>query len=255
MKLNYKEFGEGYQPLIIIHGLFGSLDNWLTIAKAFANNRRIFLIDQRNHGKSPHSDDFSYQEMASDLKEFIHHNNLKNVSILGHSMGGKTAMLFASLHPTMIEKLIIVDIGPKYYPPHHKTIINALTSLDLSTLKSRGEADKEIAKSIKDSGIRQFLLKNLGRNEHKEFEWKINLPVIVKNIENVGEGLSISSHFNGSTLFIRGDRSDYILDEDVDEIQEQFPNSQLLTIQGAGHWVHAEQPEALYNAITNFLSE
>jgi esterase len=255
MKLNYKEFGKGDQSLIIIHGLFGSLDNWLTLAKGFGQDKRIFLIDQRNHGKSPHSDNFSYQDMANDLKEFIDEHNLGKVSILGHSMGGKTAMLFASLYSEMIEKLIIVDIGPKYYPPHHKTIITTLTNLDLANLKSRGEADKKMAESISEFGIRQFLLKNLTRNENKEFEWKINLPIIVKNIDNVGEGLDTDFKYNGATQFIRGDRSDYILDEDVDHIQKQFPNSQLVTIQGAGHWVHAEQPEALFNTITNFLSE
>ena len=255
MKLNYKEIGEGKQVLIIIHGLFGSLDNWLTLAKGFAQTHRVFLIDQRNHGKSPHSESFTYQDMSNDLKEFISEHKLGKPSILGHSMGGKTAMLFASLDPQLVDKLIIVDIGPKYYPPHHKSIIAALTSLDLVNLKSRGEADKKMAELISEFGIRQFLLKNLTRNEKKEFEWKINLPVIIKNIENVGEGLNSKLIHNGSTQFIRGDRSDYILDEDVDVIQQQFPNSQLVTIQGAGHWVHAEQPEALYNTIKNFLSE
>lgn len=255
MKLNYKEFGEGNQPLIIIHGLFGSLDNWLTIGKAFAKTHKIFLIDQRNHGKSPHDEEFCYQAMVADLKEFIEDQHLEKVSILGHSMGGKTAMLFAVLHPELLEKLIIVDIGPKYYAPHHQTIIKALTSFDLATLKSRGEADKIMAQTITDVSIRQFLLKNLGRNEAKQFEWKINLPVIVKHINNVGEGLADEANFGGSTMFIRGDRSDYILDEDMDAIQQKFPNAQLVTIQGAGHWVHAEQPEALYNAVTNFLGE
>ncbi len=255
MKLNYKEFGEGEQVLIIIHGLFGSLDNWLTLAKDFAKKQRVFLVDQRNHGKSPHSDDFTYQLMADDLKEFITDQNLSKVSVLGHSMGGKTAMLFSTLYPELLEKLIIVDIGPKYYPPHHKVIINALTRLDLTSLKSRGDADKQMALAIHHFGIRQFLLKNLTRNESKAFEWRINLPVIVKHINNVGEGLPSSSSFNGSSLFVRGDKSDYILDEDIEPIQQQFTNSQLITIQGAGHWVHAEQPEALHNAITNFLSE
>lgn len=255
MKLNYKEFGEGDQALIIIHGLFGSLDNWLTLAKGFSQTHKVYLIDQRNHGKSPHSDDFSYSFMAEDLEEFIADRGLSKASIVGHSMGGKTAMLFASLHPELVEKLVIVDIGPKYYPPHHQTIIKALTSLDLSVMKSRGEGDKMMAEVISEFGIRQFLLKNLTRNEQKQFEWKINLYGIIESIENVGEGLEVSLHYNGSTLFIRGDRSDYILDEDVDAIQEQFPNSQLLTIQGAGHWVHAEQPEALFNAVNNFFNE
>jgi esterase len=255
MKLNYKEFGEGDQSLIIIHGLFGSLDNWLTLAKGFAKNQRVFLIDQRNHGRSPHSDDFTYEAMAGDVKEFIIDHNLNKVSLLGHSMGGKTAMLFACTYPELVDKLVIVDIGPKYYPPHHKTIIDALTNIDLQNLKSRSEADKIMVESIQDFGIRQFLLKNLTRNEDKQFAWKINLPVIVKNIDSVGEGLNSNLKYNGSTQFIRGDRSDYILDEDVDAIQTQFPNAQLVTIQGAGHWVHAEQPEALFNTITNFFNE
>ena len=255
MKLNYKEFGEGNKPLIIIHGLFGSLDNWLTLAKGFTTSHHVYLIDQRNHGKSPHSDQFSYKEMANDLKEFINDRNLENVSIIGHSMGGKTAMLFASQNPVLVEKLVIVDIGPKYYPPHHKTIINALTELDLLSLKSRTEADKKIGETITEFGVRQFLLKNLTRNENKEFAWKINLPVIVDNIDAVGEALNKELLYQGSTQFIRGDRSDYILDEDIDLIQEQFPNAQFVTIQGAGHWVHAEQPEALFSSVTNFFSE
>ena len=254
MKLNYKQFGEGEEALIIIHGLFGSLDNWLTLAKGFAKTQKVYLIDQRNHGKSPHSDIFSYVEMAEDLKEFLNEHNLNKVSILGHSMGGKTAMLFASLYPSLVNKLVIVDIGPKYYPPHHTIIITALTSIDLPNLKSRKEADIKMSETITDFGIRQFLLKNLTRNETKAFQWKSNLPSIIKNIDNVGAALSTDLAYHGSTQFIKGDRSDYILDEDIDLIQEQFPNAQFTTIQGAGHWVHAEQPEALFNSIINFFA-
>ena len=255
MKLNFREIGEGNETLIIIHGLFGSLDNWATLGKGFAQGRKVYLIDQRNHGKSPHDEGFSYDLMADDLEEFMNDHDIKKATILGHSMGGKTAMKFAMKFPERIEKLIIADIGPKYYPPHHQTIIKALTSLDLAVMKSRGEGDKMMAEVISEFGIRQFLLKNLTRNGQKQFEWKINLYGIIESIDNVGEGLEASLHYNGSTLFIRGDRSDYVLDEDVDAIQEQFPNSQLLTIQGAGHWVHAEQPEALFNAVTNFFNE
>lgn len=252
MKLNYKTLGEG-KPLIILHGLFGSLDNWLSIAKELTDTYQIFLVDQRNHGMSPHSDEFNYGVMAEDLKEFIKEHNIDRPYILGHSMGGKTAMKFALQHGDMWEKLIVVDISPKAYPVHHDVILEGLSAIDVDALKSRGEADKKLAEYVSDFGTRQFLLKNLNRKKSGGFEWKINLPVIKENIEIIGEGMEEQLAIEKDVLFIRGEKSDYIKNDDVILITQHFPNARLETVKNAGHWVHAEQPEALLDLVTNFL--
>lgn len=252
MKLYHRELGQG-EPLIILHGLFGSSDNWMSIAKELEEHYKIYLVDQRNHGQSPHSDEFSYEAMAEDLNDFIEEHGIKNPSILGHSMGGKTAMKFAITHTDKWEKLIVVDMAPRAYPVHHSTILDGLKSIDVENLKSRGEADKQLAKSIKDVGTRQFLLKNLARKDEGGFEWKINLPVIDKNIEAMGEGIENRLAIEKDVLFIRGEKSDYIQDKDNILIVQLFPNSEVKTVKNAGHWVHAEQPEALLKMVTEFL--
>ena len=252
MKLNYKTVGEGY-PLIILHGLFGSSDNWISIARKLEDNRKIYLLDQRNHGDSPHSDVFNYQDMASDLKEFIDDHKLSRVDLMGHSMGGKTAMLFAIQYPELVNKLIVVDIAPKYYPTHHDTIIKGLKSIDLQNIKSRNEADAALAKYVPTVGIRQFLLKNIKRTS-EGFEWKINLSVIEKEIVEVGKALPEKALFEKPTLFIRGQLSNYILDEDMKLIQIHFPKSELVTINKASHWVHAEQPDLFLEETIKFIN-
>lgn len=244
--------GEG-KPLIILHGLFGSLDNWLSIAKELTDTYQIFLVDQRNHGMSPHSDEFNYSVMAEDLEEFIKEHNIDRPYILGHSMGGKTAMKFALQHGDMWEKLIVVDISPKAYPVHHDIILEGLSAIDVDALKSRGEADKKLAEYVSDFGTRQFLLKNLNRKKSGGFEWKINLPVIKENIEIIGEGMEQQLAIEKDVLFIRGEKSDYIRNDDVILITQHFPNARLETVKNAGHWVHAEQPEALLDLVKNFL--
>ncbi|UII33721.1 alpha/beta fold hydrolase [Fulvivirga ulvae] len=252
MKLNYREIGEG-KPLIILHGLFGSSDNWMSVAKELEGHFKMYLIDQRNHGQSPHSDEFNYAAMASDLSEFIEEHRIENPSILGHSMGGKTAMNFAINHADKWDKLIVVDIAPRAYPVHHDTILKGLKSIDVDNLKSRGEADKQLAEYVRDLGTRQFLLKNLARKSEGGFEWKINLPVIDKNIEAMGEGIQQQLAIEKDVLFIRGENSDYIQDKDNILIVQLFPNSEVKTVKNAGHWVHAEQPEALLEIIREFL--
>ena len=177
MELNYKKLGEG-QPLIILHGLFGSLDNWLTLAKYWAENYEVWLIDQRNHGKSPHADEHSYELMAQDLKKFMEENHIENPIILGHSMGGKTAMEFAITFPAQVKALIVVDIAPVSYQVHHWDIIEALESIDLSKVESRKDADKILQKKISSFGVRQFLLKNLDRIGQSTYQWKFNLSVL-----------------------------------------------------------------------------
>jgi esterase len=252
MKLYFRQMGEG-SPIIILHGLFGSSDNWLSIAKVLAENNTIYLPDQRNHGQSEGNETFDYPSMAADLKEFIETHNIENPVIIGHSMGGKVSMSFATQHPEMLKKLIVVDIAPKQYPIHHDTILEGLMSIDIDNLGSRSEADKQLAQYVEEVGVRQFLLKNLYRTEDGKYAWRINLPVINRDIANVVAGLSEDLVFNKPTLFIRGRNSNYIRDMDFDRIKKQFPTADIITIENAGHWVHAEQPQEFIGHIQDFL--
>jgi esterase len=254
MKLFYRQVGETGTPIIILHGLFGSCDNWLTIGKVFGETHRVFMLDQRNHGQSPRSDVFDYNAMAEDLKEFIEDHNLENPILIGHSMGGKTVMQFAMNYPDSFSKMIVVDIAPKFYPVHHSMILQGLASIDLSILKSRTKANELMKRFEESEGVRQFLLKNLWRNPEKnnEFDWRINVPVISKNIDIVGYELSYEHPVNQPVLFIRGSESHYIQDEDERKIWELFPNYELITIEGAGHWVQADKPQEFVNHVQRF---
>ena len=252
MNLFFREIGEG-KPMVILHGLFGASDNWLTMAKRLGKFRKLYILDQRNHGQSPHSQNFGYESMVGDLEKFVEEHKLTTPDLLGHSMGGKVAMHFAVKHPELLSKLIVVDIAPKHYPIHHDVILEGLKAIDIEHLISRSEADKELAEYVEQPGIRQFLLKNLKRNDHG-FEWKMNLDTIYNNVANVGEGLKASDVVQNQTLFIRGGLSRYILDEDIPNIKKHFPNGKIETIDQASHWVHAEQPEALCKLVESFLS-
>ena len=252
MKLHFKKFGAG-TPLIILHGVFGSSDNWKTFANQLKNKFEVYLVDQRNHGLSPHSDEFNYQVMADDLKELLFDEQIEKCILLGHSMGGKTAMNFAVQFPEKIIKLIIVDIAPKKYVPHHQNILNGIRSLILPDLNTRKQADDLLSKTIKEPGIRQFILKNLIRNPKNLFYWKINWKAIEDNMEAIGAPLLSNTLFAGEVLFIRGAKSDYILNEDESLLKKHFPKANLITIQNAGHWVHAEQPAVLLILINKFL--
>jgi len=252
MKLHYRSMGEG-QPLIILHGIFGTSDNWQTFAKQMAGQYQVFLLDQRNHGLSPHSDEFDYPVMAEDLREFIEEHRLKDPIVLGHSMGGKVAMFFATRYPDMLSKLIVVDIAPRAYPVHHQQILKALGAVNIQEISSRKEAEEQMKPIIADFGIRQFLLKNLKREEDESFRWKLNLPVIADNIERVGEAVDDSQQVAKPTLFVGGEKSDYIRDEDHTLILSIFPQARIVNIAEAGHWVHAEQPKLLLKEIKHFL--
>lgn len=251
MKLNYKAIGEG-KPIIILHGVFGSLDNWLTIGKKLSESFKIYLVDLRNHGDSFHDEEFTYEAMAGDLVNFIKDEKIDNPVIIGHSMGGKVAMKFGVNHPELFDRLIIVDIAPRAYPPHHQNILKGLNSIDLKALKSRKEADEQLASYVPEPGERQFLLKNLKR-EGENFTWKLNLPVITEKINNIGEGLEDKLATDKPTLFIRGENSDYITNKDNISIVAFFPNSEVKTVKNAGHWVHAQNPEAVIELITGFV--
>jgi esterase len=251
MKLNFKKIGEG-EPLVILHGLFGSLHNWLTLAKKLGNHFEVYLVDARNHGQSPHSEKFNYDVMADDLYEFLMHHNIVDPIILGHSMGGKTAMQFAMNYPTRLIKLIVADIAPKPYPVHHMSIIEGMLSLNFNEITTRKTADNKLSKHINDASTRQFLLKNLYWVEKEKLAWRFNLPVIDRDIEIIGQGLQNIETFDKPTLFIRGKKSNYITENDYEPIASIFPNSSIKSID-SGHWVHAEKPQEFLDLLTSFL--
>ncbi|HYX06556.1 MAG TPA: alpha/beta fold hydrolase [Bacteroidales bacterium] len=269
MQLNYKKYGDG-PPLVILHGLYGSSDNWHSIAKALSDKYTVYIPDQRNHGKSPHSDKHDFEVMKNDLKDFADDLRLEKFYLMGHSMGGKTAMLFAADFPERIEALIIVDISPKSYHDEiefssetvdHASIIDAMKELDINEADTRKEVDKELSQKIKSTRVRQFLLKNLDRNKNGDFHWILNLESLGKNLPLIMEGLP-AARFNHGTgisafpvLFIKGENSGYILDEDYTKIRQFFPRAHIVTIPGAGHWLHAEEPELFLKNVEYFLRD
>lgn len=250
MKLHHRILGEG-EPLVILHGLFGYSDNWQTHAKKLAEYYQVILVDQRNHGHSDWSDDFDYDLLAEDLKELFDELKLEDVILLGHSMGGKTAMRFAQLYPESLEKLIVVDIGMKTYPSHHEQILDGLHSIDLDVVHSRSAAEDSMEKHIESYGVRQFLLKNLYWVEKGKLAWRMNIPVLEREMYKILKGLP-EVEVMTQTLFIRGEESDYIKDEDIDQLENLFPDFHFVSVAGAGHWVHAESPEEFMEAVLSF---
>ena len=250
MKLHHRILGEG-QPLLILHGLFGNSDNWQTHAKKLAEYYQVILIDQRNHGHSDWSDEFTYQAMADDLFELVTDLELKNILLLGHSLGGKTAMWYAQQHPETLDKLIVVDMGIQEYGPHHEDILKGLGLVDLDKVTTRSEVEAILEPHIPEFSTRQFLMKNLYWKEKGVLAWRMNVPVLSEKMENILVGLP-EKEVMVPTLFIRGGKSGYIQDDDIPGIEERFPDSTLVTIEDAGHWVHAEQPEAFLNAVLEF---
>jgi pimeloyl-ACP methyl ester carboxylesterase len=251
MKLFFREAGQG-TPMIILHGLFGSSDNWYTLSKVFSANYRVFTIDQRNHGQSPHSNEHDYKLLTEDLEEFIDEHKLEKPIILGHSMGGKTAMNFAIKNPAKTGRLIVVDIMPKSYPLHHDHILSGMKSLDLASLKTRGEAEEILSKKIPKVDERQFIMKNLARDEQQHFEWKINLASLDANIDKMGEGLQYEGQYTGPTLFIRGEKSGYYKSGDEATVAKYFPNVKWVTLD-TGHWVQAEKPQEFSKVVLEWL--
>ncbi len=252
--LHSRIIGEG-QSLIILHGFLGMSDNWKTLGNQFAENGfQVHLIDQRNHGRSFHSENFDYEILSKDLQNYFQAHGILRTNIIGHSMGGKTAMQFATTLPEIVDRLIVADISPKYYPPHHQYIIDALVQLDFEVIKSRKEADTALATHLTDFGIRQFLLKNLHWKEPGRLGLRFNLDVLRNKMEEIGESIYSTSVFNGKTLFLRGDRSEYILPNDYPKIHLHFPNAQIDTIDNAGHWLHAENPKQFFEKASNFLN-
>lgn len=255
MILHATQFGSG-QPLLILHGFLGMSDNWKTFAKNISNSGfEVHLIDQRNHGRSFHSPEFSYDLMADDLERYSAHYGLNKFHLLGHSMGGKTAMYYAAKYSNRVEKLVIADIAPKYYPPHHQQILKGLSALDFNTISSRLQADEALSTFVTEKGVRQFLLKNLYWETKDRLGLRANISVLSQKAEAVGEALPSSYLFHGPTLFLKGEKSDYITDEDSSLLKQHFPYTTLETIQNAGHWLHAENPVQFYEITHRFLIE
>jgi esterase len=253
MKLFFREYGSG-SPIIILHGLFGSSDNWLTQAKLLSPHYKIYTVDQRNHGQSPHDDAFDYVSMVDDLLEFINDNKISDPVIIGHSMGGKAAMNFALAHGDKISKLVVVDIAPRYYDLEHYTILKGLKAIPISTLASRNEADDILSGFVPESDVRQFLLKNLQRKAEGGFSWRINLPIIDQKLANIGVDLQFSGVFDKPSLFIKGAKSKYVADEDRVRIKQVSPKSSLVTMD-TGHWVQAEKPQEFVDVILQWLGQ
>lgn len=253
--LHSRIIGEG-KPLLILHGYFGMGDNWKTHANKLAEDGfEVHLIDQRNHGRSFHSDEFDYELMVEDLYNYIKHHNLEKVILLGHSMGGKTTMLFATEYEELVEKLIVADISPRMYPPHHNEILAALNSVDFSIQNSRKLVDEKLSELIPEIGVRGFLTKSLYWKQKGELAYRFNLKSLTENNSEVGVALPSFTIYEGETLFLRGEKSGYINQEDESLITAHFPKAEIKTIANAGHWLHAENPKDFYSEVIGFLSK
>lgn len=251
MELFYRELGEG-RPIVMLHGIFGSSDNWLTPSRLLSDGFRTFAVDLRNHGRSPHDRVFDFPAMVNDVEGFIDAHNLVDPVVIGHSMGGKVAMNFALAHPEKLQKLIVVDIAPKPYNMENYVVLNGLNAVPITEVKSRQEADEALAAYVDEADTRQFLLKNLQRKADGGFEWKLNLPAITENILKMGLPLQYEGTFDKPALFIRGARSNYIRDHDFERIRKIFPAAEFETLD-AGHWVPAEKPQEFAELVRKFV--
>jgi esterase len=251
MKLFFRHSGKGH-PLIILHGLLGSSDNWYSLAKVFSEHYSVYTVDQRNHGQSPHSDEFNYHLLTEDLEGFIREQAISKPYIIGHSMGGKTAMNFAVKYPHLPGKLVVVDIVPKKYPVHHDHILEGLHAIDLATLTNRAQADQLLSRHVPEPAVRQFLLKNLSRQADGTFEWKVNIHALDDHMEELGDGMIYPGRYEGPALFVKGARSNYHAPGDEERIREIFPSARFVTL-NTGHWVQAEDPQGFAKVVREFL--
>ncbi|HRO07603.1 MAG TPA: alpha/beta fold hydrolase [Saprospiraceae bacterium] len=251
--LNYKVYGTGH-PVVILHGMFGTLDNWHNMARRLEEaGYMAILIDQRDHGRSEHTNAFNYPILAEDLQLFLEENWIYEGTIIGHSMGGKTCLQYMSDNNPDNFKFVIIDIGIKKYEDGHTDIFDALMSVQLDKMDSRNQVESILMNRLNDKGVVQFLMKNLTRTKDGHFEWKVNLHLLYKNYDRILEAIPFRHTSDAKTLFIRGSKSNYILDDDWPSIHETIPNSELITINGAGHWVHADKPVELFNHIIDFI--
>lgn len=255
MILHSQILGEG-KPFVILHGLLGMSDNWKTLGRKFAElGYEVHLVDQRNHGRSFHSEEFSYELMAIDLKHYCEQHGIENCVLMGHSMGGKTAMQFAVSFPNMVDRLIVADIGPKKYPKHHQDIFKALLSVDFTQVESRDDVEEILSEYIHSKGVKLFLMKNLYWKEKGELEFRANVKVLNEQIEEVGKPLAQGLKYEGPTFFLGGEESGYI--EPMDEllIHQHFPDARMDWVSNAGHWLHAENPSEYFQKVVIFLNE
>ncbi len=248
----FTKTGEG-PALVILHGLFGLGDNWRSLALRYAERFTVYAVDMRNHGRSPHADVHDYPSMAEDVREMLDSEGLETALIMGHSMGGKAAVQLACTRPERVKALVVSDIAPRAYANNHEDVLTALTETDLSVVTRRDEADAVLARRIPDAGIRAFLLKSLYR-DGDAFRWRFNLPVIVRDYARVAAAVPENgTPYFGPTLWVRGEKSPYVQDSDLENIRRWFPNFTLETVAGAGHWIHAEQPEAYFRLTWDFF--
>ena len=255
MKLNYKKYGEGETTLVILHGLLGSLDNWQTLARSWSSHFTVYAIDLRNHGRSDHSDEFSLGLMAEDVITWCGQQGIQKSNFLGHSMGGKVVMEIALNHPELCETLIVVDIAPKSYERGHDHIFNALLKVPIQSINERDQVEAILAQEINDRGTLMFLMKNLHRSEAgNHFKWKMNLPAIWNHYDEINKAIKTDKIYLGPTLFIKGDRSNYILEDDWELILTLFPFASMAVIKNAGHWVHADQQAEVIQVVHQFIS-
>lgn len=254
MKLYSKLYGNLGTDLIIVHGLFGMSDNWNSLGKKFAQHFKVHLIDLRNHGKSPHSDDFNYNVMSDDLFEYIKDNKIIKPIVLGHSLGGKVAMNLAFTYPTLLYKMVVVDIAPREYSTHfHQNLIRKMSNLELKSFSNRKEIDGALAKEIENVAVRSFLMKNLYLSDSGKFSWRFNINVLLEKLVNIQHASFVNGVCDVATCFIKGEKSDYINTSDEAMIAECFSDVHFIKISGAGHWVHAENPQDFYSQTLAFL--
>lgn len=252
MLLFHQDLGEGI-PIVILHGLFGSLDNWRTVSLKFAENYRVIPVDLRNHGRSFHKEDHTYDLMAGDLLRLLDYLGLEKIILIGHSMGGKAGMYFALNYQERVSKLIVVDMAPRAYESSHNLVIEALNSVNLSEVNSRNQVDLKLQSYITDTGTRQFLMKGLYRNEGENFAWRFNLKTLTEKYDQINVGLPEGLTFHGPVLFMKGEFSNYITDSDTIDIVGFFPTGQLVTIPKSGHWIHADAPSAFVATVLDFI--
>lgn len=252
MELHYKVYGEG-EPVVILHGLFGMLDNWQSFAKSLAEHYMVYVVDQRDHGRSPHTTAFDYGLLADDIKGFCDLQWIYKARFIGHSMGGKTLLELSKHYPDLIDQMVIVDMGTKQYPGGHESIISALQSVPLASMDSRSEAADILATQIDSRGVIQFLLKNLTRRKDGTYAWKMNLDLLAAEYSNVLSAIEYQHPVMVDTLWVRGGKSAYIVDSDIEGLLATYPQSRLETVADAGHWVHAERPMELLELVTDFF--
>jgi pimeloyl-ACP methyl ester carboxylesterase len=253
MELNYKKFGESGPVILILHGFLGSLDNWQTVAGTLSEHHIVYTIDQRNHGRSPHADEIDYLLLSADITWFCTQHALQNVIVIGHSMGGKTAMMMALQNPDLVEQLVVVDIAPVKYAGGHEEILKAMETAPLNNAHNRQEIEESMKQYIPSFPVRQFIMKNISRNKDGTFSWKCNLDALVKNYPLLMDFPAVDRQFAKRSAFIKGEHSDYITDENWISCKHFFPAAELYTVKGAGHWVHAENPEGFMQILSALL--